>query len=87
MTDKKEPTINGNPVTTKQLADEANELTTLANQLELIYKMLGNVSYQHKTRDDFATAYFMESNLSCVVDNLEDVTEALRKCSDKICPD
>ncbi len=79
--------INGVPATTDFYVAQSEKLTSLASQMEFIQKSLSNVSYQQNKGDQEAVMYFMRASLSCLIDNLQNIGEAIQKISDESCPD
>lgn len=79
--------INGKVATTEFYVAQSEKLTSVASRIEFIHKSLSNVAYQQRRGDMEAVMYFMRANLSCLIDNLEDIAETVQKISDSSCPD
>lgn len=75
-------------LTNVELFKKASELTSIANQIRIINRLIENVEYSRVSGDTFSFHHQIYSGLLAdIVENLSEITESVKSVSNDICPD
>lgn len=81
-------TIGGMPVTEKALEKQAIVLTSLANRVGILTRLLDSICVGYRTDPEFSINYFMASGgMGEVMNYLDDLKADIEQVSNSICPD